>query len=121
MAQEISPSRIAILSPWKKGSPNSTLHYISHLHNKPLQGDEDAVSKWQANQVIWASTIKAFKGMEADCIVVTDVPAIGTQWFNLADLYVAASRAKHHLYLVPTSPQIASSLQEWSRIPTAKA
>jgi hypothetical protein len=121
MAQEISASRIAILSPWKKGSPDSTLYYISHIHNKPLQGDEDAVSKWQANQVIWASTIKAFKGMEADCIVVTDVPAIGTQWFNLADLYVAASRAKHHLYFVPTSPQVASDLNEWIKNPNAKA
>jgi hypothetical protein len=121
MAQEISPSRIAILSPWKKGSPNSTLHYISRIHNKPLQGDEDAISKWQTNQVVWASTIKAFKGMEADFIVVTDVPEIDTQLFNLADLYVAASRAKHHLYFVPTSPQIASGLQEWSRLPAARA
>jgi len=121
MAQEISPSRIAILSPWKKSSPDSTLHYVPHIHNKPLQGDEDAVSKWQANQVIWGSTIKAFKGMEADCIIVTDVPAIGTQWFNLADLYVAASRAKHHLYFVPTSPQVASGLNEWIKSPTAKA
>lgn len=121
MAEEISPSRIAILSPWKRASPESTLALIPHVHNKPLQGDEEAVSKWQANQVIWASTIKAFKGLEADCIIVTDVPAIGTPWFNLADLYVAASRAKHRLYFVPASPQVAAGLSQWIKNPSATA
>lgn len=112
--QGLTLSRLAILSPFRKSSPESTLHLIPLIHGKPLQGDDESVPKWQAGQIVWASTIKSFKGLEADCIILTDVPALGTQGFNVAELYVASSRPKHRLYIVPTSAQSASDLSQWT-------
>jgi alkylation response protein AidB-like acyl-CoA dehydrogenase len=40
---------------------------------------------------------------------------------RMADLYVAASRAKHRLYFVPASPQVATGLSQWIKNPTATA
>jgi hypothetical protein len=113
LEQGFLASRIAILSPWRKTSPESTLSSLSAIHGKPIRGDDEGLQLWLNNKCIWASTIKAFKGLEADCIVLTDVPEMGTAGFNVSDLYVATSRAKHLLLMVPTTAGAASQLQQW--------
>lgn len=112
LEQGFLASRIAILSPWRKTSPESVLSSLSVIHGKPIRGDDEGLKIWLNNNCIWASTIKAFKGLEADCIVLTDIPEIGTAGFNVSDLYVAASRAKHLLFMIPTSAAAASQLQQ---------
>ena len=113
--QGLTTSRLAILSPFKKSSLESTLHLIPLIHGKPLQGGAESVVAWQAGQIIWASTIKSFKGLEADCVILTDIPRLGTLGFNLAELYVASSRPKHRLFIVPISAQSASDLSQWTK------
>lgn len=110
-----SPSRIAILSPWRRSTSESSLSHLTTIHSKALRGDEEAIPLWADNGCIWASTIKAFKGLEADCIILSDVPASGIAHFHITDLYVAASRAKHLLYIIPSSSQAFKQLEEWSK------
>lgn len=113
--EHFSTSQIALLSPWRRSSPESALTYLTNIKHKPVQGGDAQVSDWLSDRIIWASTIRAFKGLEADCIILADTPLTGPLGFDLADLYVGASRAKHRLIIVPTSFDSASQLKEWAK------
>lgn len=57
------------------------------------------------------STIKSFKGIEADCVIVVDAadPRQGNPAFTLEDLYVACTRAKTRLaVLTPDDDAVAA-------------
>jgi hypothetical protein len=103
-----------MLSPWRRGSPNSSLTGIDKIDNVPVHGTEDTITEWLNGKTIWGSTIKAFKGLEADCVVVTDIPAIGVPGFSLSDMYVAVSRAKHRIVLIPATNEAKSQLESWA-------
>jgi hypothetical protein len=117
LREKFSPARLAILSPWRRGSPNSSLAEIDKIDNVPVHGTEDAIAEWLNGKSIWGSTIKAFKGLEADCVVVTDIPAIGAAGFSLSDMYVAVSRAKHRIVLIPATNEAKSQLDSWANRP----
>ncbi len=114
LEEEFAPSRIAVLSPWKRTNVASAVKFLPVINNKPLDGDDTKVGLWMRNQLIWASTIRAFKGLEADCVVLADAPPLNTLGFSAADLYVAASRAKHRLVIAPTSDEAAIQCQVWA-------
>jgi len=87
----LSPDRIVILSPFKR-------------ENSALAGEK--VGKWRLYDLnpdtgsespgITFATIRAFKGLEADAIIIADLN--GSSWaMDAQSLYVAASRAKHLL------------------------
>ncbi len=112
LAEGFSPDRIAVLSPWKSSSPESAISRIAKVDGIPLSGGESALKKWVAGKVIWCSTIKAFKGLEADCVVIADLPAVSDdEHFSAADFYVASSRSKHRLYLFPASEQSRTQIE----------
>ncbi|MFC1743355.1 NERD domain-containing protein [Candidatus Riflebacteria bacterium] len=113
LRQQFGPSRIAVLSPWKKGKENSTLTYLKKAHTIPLASEENQLKNWHMEKIIWGTTIKSFKGLEADCIVITDIPTTGTKGFSQSDLYVAISRAKHRLVLLPLSEPAKQELFKW--------
>ncbi len=117
LEEKFTPSRIAVLSPWKRTNAASALKSLPVINNKPLDGDDTKVGSWMRNQMIWASTIRAFKGLEADCVVLADAPPINSPGFTAADLYVAASRAKHRLVIVPTSGEAFGQYQRWAKGP----
>jgi len=92
----IMPSQIVILSPFKRA--NSSLKTRHHLSGVSLT--EDMLS-WRSNKEILFSTIRSFKGLEADIVIIIDVIEPGSMdIFSRADLYVACSRAKHLLKVV---------------------
>ena len=96
--QGVRSSQIAILSPFKKR--NSTLATREHLSGISITEDLDA---WRANRGVLYSTIRSFKGLESDVVVMIDVvepDSIPT--FLRSDLYVGCSRAKHVLEIVST-------------------
>lgn len=99
--QGFDSSRIAILSPFKSGNKNSALTYLPKMHSLPLKGQEDDVADWKSGQCIWASTIKKFKGLEADCIVLTDCSKSDFDEEKITQLYVGATRAKHQMVVIP--------------------
>lgn len=56
------------------------------------------------------STIKSFKGIEADCIIVVDAddPKRGNPAFTMEDLYVACTRAKTRLAILVHDEAVAA-------------
>ncbi len=105
LAQGFKPSQIAILSPWKGTNVNSCLGRLKSIGNHPVLEDLANLKVWLNNQCFFGTTIKAFKGLEADCVVLTDLQVPDQDGFRGADLYVAASRAKVHLAMVTASPE----------------
>lgn len=91
-------SQIAILSPYEQSK--SCLANADKIGKVNLTTDLD---HWRANDGVLFSTIRSFKGLEADAIVVTDVPNPQTDaYFTTADFYVGCSRAKHLLVILAT-------------------
>lgn len=108
-----TPERMAVLSPWRPSNSSSCLGKITAADGIPIALHEKNFEDWLGGKAIWGSTIKSFKGLEADCVVITDVPVIGTTGFSISDLYVAASRAKHRLVLIPSSKDAEQQLRSW--------
>lgn len=80
---------------------------ISSLRNTASMGrwrlTEDP-EEWRAGKAVLHTTLRRFKGLKADAIVVHDIPKLGAptieDQFSRTHLYVASFRAKHLLCLV---------------------
>ncbi|HAW31765.1 MAG TPA: hypothetical protein DCY03_27265 [Planctomycetaceae bacterium] len=99
-------SRIAILSPYNSRNEKGTLYKLKNksLHNKRFEDNSDQIKNWLNGDMFWMSSIKAFKGLEADCILLTDVPSDDI-YFSENDFYVGISRAKHQALIIPCDNQ----------------
>lgn len=111
--QGFDSKRIAILSPLKIGNLNCSLTYLPNMFSLPLKGGKDALADWKAGRCIWASTIKTFKGLEADCIIVTDVTLEDYVGVSPSELYVGTTRARHQLIILPIKPADQILLQSF--------
>ena len=92
----LKTSQVAILSPvrWE----NTSMPKKGHIKNVPLTMDLD---EWREDHGVLFSTIRAFKGLEADTIIIIDVPEPDTTpSLSKNDFYVACSRAKHRLVVL---------------------
>jgi len=88
--EHLLPNRIVILSPFKRAKSVACSEKIGKWRIYDLDKD-GAVPVG-----ITFSTIHAFKGLEADAIILADLD--GSKWaMNSQLLYVAASRARHLL------------------------
>ena len=94
---KLKPNQIAILSPRRQGS--SSLAEMKALGGCPIV---DTLSAWKEGKGILYSTIRAFKGLEADALVLMDISGFSPV-LTQADLYVACSRAKHLLTVLVTA------------------
>lgn len=93
---KLQPSQIAILSPFEKSK--TCLSEQTKIGRTPLCTNPN---EWRANKGILLTTIRRFKGLEADAIIVTDVPDPEiAPYFTLSDFYVGCSRAKHILVVL---------------------
>ncbi len=113
LAQQCSPSSIALLSPWKHDNKGNSIAKLGPFKGLPVchVREEGALAQWKAGKAIIHSTIKSFKGLEADHVIVTDLPVPGKYpVLGQADLFVAASRARHRLYLFPASKEARDEL-----------
>lgn len=121
LGEGFKPAQIAILSPWSRDHDECALKDLPLIANNPVLAGETGLQRWQAAQVgqgvqvIFGDTIKSFKGLEADCVVISDLPCTGALGYEVADLYVAASRAKHRLALIPNSQPASDQLRSWLR------
>lgn len=113
LAEGFTPSQIAILSPWADGNPASSLVGLTTVYGQQVCAGEDGLARWRNGACILGETVKAFKGLEADCLIITDIPAVGTTGFDQPDLYVAASRAKQRLHLVPSDQASEAELRAY--------
>lgn len=94
---KLKPNQIAVLSPRRQA--NSSLAGMKTLGGCPIT---DSLSEWKEGKGILHSTVRAFKGLEADALVVMDVGEFSPV-LTQADLYVACSRAKHLLTVLATA------------------
>lgn len=95
----LSCKQVAILSalPLSK----SSLRHTASIGRWRLTED---LEEWRSGNAVLHTTLRRFKGLEADAVVVHDIPKLGAMThedqFSKAHLYVASSRAKHLLCLV---------------------
>ena len=89
VSQGLRPERILILSPHRR--ENSSLAGLTKIKDWPL------VDVTENKHGIKFSTIRAFKGLEADVVFLIGLKA--SKACTGADIYVGASRAKFLLYL----------------------
>jgi len=87
---------VAILCPRDKRS--SPLAKDRSVGDVPITTD---LEKWRAGSAVLFATVRSFKGLEADAIIMLDVPEPDTvPYFSRTDFYVGCSRAKHVLVVV---------------------
>jgi len=93
---KLKPNQVAILSPFKQNS--SSLASLSKARGVEITSD---IERWKEGKGILFSTVKGFKGLEADAILLIDIPhKRELPSFQRADYYVACSRAKHLLVVI---------------------
>lgn len=90
VSQGLAPNRITIVSSHKK--ENSSLAGLDKIREWPL------VDVREAKYGIQFSTVRAFKGLEADVVFLIGVKE-GSRACTPADVYVGASRARFLLYV----------------------
>ena len=89
--ERLRPEQITVLSPHKR--ENSCLAGLSEVAGVPLA---DLPSEREG--AVLHTTIGAFKGLESDVVIMVDVDPEDARC-NLNARYVAASRARHLLYV----------------------
>lgn len=97
---KLKPSQVAILSPVKK--ERSAIRDLSSVQKIRMTTDVDV---WREGDAVLYSTVKGFKGLEADAVILIDVPVVAdSTFFKQSDYYVACSRAKHILVVIHSNP-----------------
>lgn len=92
--ERVRPDQVVLIGPaaLERGS-------LSDL--RTLEGARltSSAAEWRQGGKLLCTTARAFKGLEADVVVLYDIGGLGTL-FTDADLYVACTRARHHLIVV---------------------
>lgn len=106
LLQKFDRRDIAVLSPWKKPE-KSSLNRIPHVSSSYLGESADRaldrLNCWREGKIVFGESIRAFKGLESLVVILTDIPAPGeTMAFSPNDFYVACTRARIALYIIPT-------------------
>jgi len=93
---KLKPSQVAILSPSKK--ERSSIRDLNAARGIKITED---IGAWREDKGVLFSTVKSFKGLEADAVIIIDVPEqADSTFFKQSDYYVACSRAKHLLVVM---------------------
>lgn len=107
----VSKKQVAILT--SAAVSRSSLHGIGKLAGAPVTDD---ILEWKQDKAILLTSLNRFKGLEADAIILCDVPSpqagTGIGIFSTSHLYVGCSRGKHLLCVVARSPDVLRSLNQ---------
>lgn len=105
------PNRdIVVLSPWAAHNGRSCFPYLEDILDY-AHGPEDAAAieerhlrcRCADSEKILGDTIKSFKGLESAYVILTDICGEHeSRGFNLDAFYVACTRAKFGLCIIPT-------------------
>lgn len=123
----VSKNQIVVLSPWQVNNKNDycSFNYLpQEQYCVPKEGAslsavetrfESTIFNDKANKIL-SETVKGFKGLEADFVILTDMPSPSEELqtgFSFADFYVACSRAKYGLYIIPMTEEAYSVAHEY--------
>lgn len=93
----VRPGHITILSP-QRLSASSAWMLSNRLKSQLVLVDAATASKWPPSRITF-STIRDFKGLENRCIAVIDLDKFEATQSDVAELYVAMTRAHAGLWL----------------------
>ena len=82
----------------------STIPWVTYQSSNAanLLETSNRIAAWRRNEGVWLSTLHAFKGLESDCVIVY----LKNPNTRLDGLYVACTRAKFKLILMPNNTGI---------------
>jgi superfamily I DNA/RNA helicase len=103
--QGVKPQQLALIGPAAHARGSLARH--TEVAGIPLI--DDAID-WRRGAGVLVTTARAFKGLEADVVIVYGLVAFGTL-FTPTDLYVAWTRARHRLVLVCQSGEIRAAVE----------
>jgi len=86
---------------------HSSLAGVTEIDGIPLV---DSAAEWRANRGILVTTARAFKGLEADAVVIYDLGELN-EYFCATDLYVACTRARSYLHAIVHNETTARRIQ----------
>ncbi|WNZ60867.1 NERD domain-containing protein [Myxococcus sp. MxC21-1] len=105
LLQGIKPQQLALIGVASHAKGSLARH--AEVDGIPLI--DDAVD-WRRGAGVLATTARAFKGLEADVVVVYGLSGFGA-FFTPTDLYVAWTRARHRLVLVCQSGEVRATVE----------
>lgn len=106
------PHQIVVLSPYAPYRQAAAPHpdcALPHVPMLTLRSAElppaELQERWESDEnIILGTTIRSFKGLEADYVILTDVDVPGSDHATTKnDVYVACTRAKYGLVIIPKS------------------
>ena len=115
----VRPHQIVVLSPYSPYKRSDSPETVSSKCSLPLvprltcrsadcSTSEELLRRWEADEnMVMGTTIRAFKGLESDYIILVDVdePSSVEKALTRNDLYVACTRAKYGLIIIPKSEE----------------
>lgn len=104
--EKLAAPQIVLIGPAAKD--RGSLKGLDDINGTPIV---TSAADWRSGKGILCSTARAFKGLEADVVIVYDLAAL-SPGFTPADLYVACSRARHVLVIVSHDERIRSILEQ---------
>ncbi|MFH2122759.1 MAG: NERD domain-containing protein [Pseudomonadota bacterium] len=108
----LEPGQIVLQSPYRQENPDSSFSSITKIGGFPIVTDS---RKWREGQGVLFTTIRSFKGLEADAVIMVDIPEpVDNAFFSTNDLYVGASRAKHILCVLGNSSEAILKITKMS-------
>ena len=103
----LGPTQIVIQSPFRKSGPTSSFKSFKKIGGFSIVTD---TRRWKSGEGVLFTTIRAFKGLEADVVIMVDLPEFEkTNVFTRNDFYVGASRAKHVLEILARNEAILAA------------
>lgn len=91
---------------------NGPCRGVSKIAGYPATKD---VNQWRSGKALMLTSSSKFKGLEADALILADVPEpvpqAGPQGFSPEHLYVACSRAKHLLTICARTDKVRQWLE----------
>jgi hypothetical protein len=100
LVSSLTPQAVAVLSPYSR--------------TKSICSDLEALttdfSAWRRGEAPLFSTIRGFKGLEAQAVLLVDVPEFDEKAASKTDVYVALTRAKNELRIITTNSGLSELL-----------
>jgi hypothetical protein len=101
----IRADQVAIIGPasWRRGS-------LRRAEKVAATAIVDDPAEWRKGGGLLVTTARAFKGLEADVVVLYDVAGFGSL-FTLRDVYVGMTRAKHRLVVCAAPGEARAAIE----------
>jgi DNA helicase IV len=103
--QGVTSRQIAVVGP--ASYINGSLAPFNDVEGIPFVSEADASRRRDG---ILITTARAFKGLEADIVIIYDLTGFGLT-FTRTNFYVAWTRARHRLIIIAHGPEIRSLVE----------